>query len=774
MLKVSQHRTTHLLASILFASLLLCSGAANEAAADCDGGTPGYGGAVPTIQVGALVAGDTAFVTVDNISTAASGVYVGFSLRESCRDVSSRYGTGARIGPALVDVPGATPPFRPILYAGLQSPRMVFQKRIPRHWGNRTLHVQALVADPYATGGLALSDGISIPIQKPAGSSGQVIISGLLSLPSPRSHIGSEYDARTGLIHVFGPDVTVIDTTRPSSAAIRSTQETFPSERSSVATVTDPSTGLVYVFGGSNPSSRERFRDIVAFDYFAPIGRRMTVLPDTLPTPLSATSAVWDEDEGVAYLFGGINDLGRATRDVMRFDPNGPVGGRLTVLADQMPNAGFGYTAVYDSRRRLIYVAGGDYPEILDFSPSRPTGSRFRTLDRFGSSRREMSAHYDAARDQVFFFGGVGAYGVVLSEIASYSPNAPAGTRLLTVAELPAALGGTSAVRDPLSDRILILGGYSATDGPVDRIVEFRPPDSVRTLGGFLDSVELGGAVSDPRTGKSYVFDNAVYVVDPSAPFGQEVRVTADLFPSQRRTIAATWDSRRNVAYLFGGYQETTRLRLREILEFDPARPEGSRFTPLPDSLPTGLAASSAAWDSNRGVVYLFGGVNEEGRQTRQIIRFDPAAAPGGRVSVLPDLLQSSASSLAVVYEASNDAFFVMGDGTSSIFSFQPWAPAGSRLRQIGSLPQARSSMAAVADPSRGSIFLFGGRDALGNTTDEIFEFDPFLPPQDSVMQIGTLPLERAYSTAVYWQAREKILIFGGTGASRDIRLFEY
>ncbi len=760
--------------SVLAGFFLLPTLLAPESVADCDGGTPGFGGLVPTISVGSVVAGDNATVNVGNISSAATAVYVGFSLREGCRDVSAVFGPGARLGPALVDVPGSIPPFRPIFYGGLGAPSHAIQRRIPAHWASRNIYIQALVADPFATGGFAFSRGIGVRVEESSTPGGRYVVSGLLALPSPRSHVSAEFDVRTGLIHVFGPDVTVIDPSRPASSAIRVTQEVFPVPRVSCATVTNAENGLVYVFGGTSPTSRSRFAEIFAFDYFAPIGQRLILLPDPLPSGRSGMAAVFEPTEKVTYLFGGITDNGRPTREILRVNPFAAPGAQVTVLPDQLPAATDGLSAVYDSRRRTIYVAGGDFAEIFEFDYRRPAGSRLRAIDQFSTPRRDMAAVFDAGRDAVFFIGGMRSSTVYFSDIVRFSPGAPAGARLSVVASLPSERGSSAAVYDGIGDRILVIGGYSRNEGLLDRVIEYRPPGFVRTLGGFTNGVQLAGAVLDPRTGRSYVFDLQTYVVDSSAPFGDEIRVTADAFPTPRRTVAAVWDGRRNVAYLFGGLQESNRERLSDIFEFDPSLPEGARLRRLADVLPIGTSAIGAAFDSSRGHAYLFGGTVEEGRPTRQILKFDPSAAPGTRVTTLADTIPVSASSLGVAYEETNDSLFVFGDGTSSIYAFLPWAPSGSRVRVAGSLPGERDAVAAVTDTSRGVIHVFGGRQKFGHPIAEILEFDPLLPSGESVMLVGMLPLERAYSTAVYWPARDRILLFGGIKAERDIRVFEH
>ena len=68
-----------------------------------------------------------------------------------------------------------------------------------------------------------------------------------------------------------------------------------------------------------------------------------------------------------------------------------------------------------------------------------------------------------------------------------------------------------------------------------------------------------------------------------------------------------------------------------------------------------GVSATSIGREIWLGSV--LGGVSEEGRPTRQILKFDPSAAPGSRVSGLSDLLQTSSSSLAVAYEETAEEF---------------------------------------------------------------------------------------------------------------------
>jgi hypothetical protein len=152
-------------------------GVRTQAFGQCTGGgTSGGNGLVPQISVGTVTAGQTASVTVSNVSPSATRVYLTWSLNPGCIDVSSQFGAGATLVPNLRPNPrGSVPPYVPSLDAGLSAPTMSFSARVPPRWAGRTVYAQAFVQDGSAqAGGYALSDGITVTV---GGTGGQSSVS---------------------------------------------------------------------------------------------------------------------------------------------------------------------------------------------------------------------------------------------------------------------------------------------------------------------------------------------------------------------------------------------------------------------------------------------------------------------------------------------------------------------------------------------------------------------------------------------------------------------
>lgn len=126
---------------------------------------------------------------------------------------------------------------------------------------------------------------------------------------------------------------------------------------------------LVYVFGGSDGEDRA---DVLTFNTTT---NTVTTLDVTLPTPRSAPSLTWDGrarpekgcPEGCAYIFGGKTPQGR-TSSVLRFDPSTP----SVTAAGTLPTALSATTAVWNGTAAFIAggtTATGHVGSILRFDP---------------------------------------------------------------------------------------------------------------------------------------------------------------------------------------------------------------------------------------------------------------------------------------------------------------------------------------------------------------------------------------------------------------------
>ena len=85
-----------------------------------------------------------------------------------------------------------------------------------------------------------------------------------------------------------------------------------------------------------------------------------------------------------------------------------------------------------------------------------------------------------------------------------------------------------------------------------------------------------------------------------------------------------------------------------------------------------------------------------------------------------------------------------------------------TRLSPTGTLPRGRSFQSAVFDPVRNRLLVFGGTGATGNL-DELWELSLSGPPAWTKLDpVGPPPSPRAYQSAIYDPVQDRMLVFGG------------
>jgi hypothetical protein len=76
-------------------------------------------------------------------------------------------------------------------------------------------------------------------------------------------------------------------------------------------------------------------------------------------------------------------------------------------------------------------------------------------------------------------------------------------------------------------------------------------------------------------------------------------------------------------------------------------------------------------------------------------------------------------------------------------------------------LPRGRENHSLVADASRNRLLLFGGRDSLGALRNDVWQLDSNRV-WSQIVPIGTPPSPRAGHTAIYDPARDRMIVYGG------------
>jgi hypothetical protein len=241
------------------------------------------------------------------------------------------------------------------------------------------------------------------------------------------------------------------------------------------------------------------------------------------------------------------------------------------------------------------------------------------------------------------------------------------------------------------------------------------------------------------------------------------VQLSPAVSPSGRADARMAHDAARSVTYLYGGNAGGGPWggpASDETWSWD-----GQTWTQLqPAVTPGGRARYGAAFDSARGRMVIYGGLDNLAFPiaSADTWEFDgsnwalvtTATGPGPREAV------------AMCYDTTNRRTLMFGGLDPQVGGFaDTWAFDGTtwtRLATNGS-PSARTGAEMVFDSARGVALLQGGSDPnTGATIDETWEFDG-----SSWTLIGSgAPADHAQFAMVYDPRRQNTLLFGGIDSS--------
>ncbi len=415
--------------------------------------------------------------------------------------------------------------------------------------------------------------------------------------------------------------------------------------------------------------------------------------------------------------------------------------------------------------------------------------------------RSGLACAYDEARFEMVFFGG-GAGAVPFDDTwewdgGSLDPMSP----VVTGEQRPAARSAHGMVYWP-GLGVAVFGGLSVRGRMNDLWIwdgsgwyELPPgtPPSARvgaavsfdTLQGVL--VAFGGETDSGLSGELWVHDGSGWTQETA---GGDV-------PAARTGSRLVYDSARGVHLLVGGRRQTGLAEDHYELSYSGIWPSGSWNWTRRDSVdvgnvPPGRTSHVAGYDSNRGVVIVFGGFLETtgAPGAGRIWEFDENGIDGPVWDTPFGGTLNPLAGAAACYDTDRQVFVIAGgavpnasvnpdiyrwDGVSQTVSYDLTRGAGG--------PPARSGAAAayLDTDSNGELLrqmvLFGGRAASGSLLNDLWLYDaiagiwteqrfgtnpasPSLPP----------PMENA--ELVEDKGRGVLVLYGGTasgGASSDI-----
>jgi len=229
--------------------------------------------------------------------------------------------------------------------------------------------------------------------------------------------------------------------------------------------------------------------------------------------------------------------------------------------------------------------------------------------------------------------------------------------------------------------------------------------------------------------------------------------------PSPRRQHAMAYDSQRGVVVLFGGHGlgGGGLMYLGDTWEWN-----GSSWSQVSSGGPSARDAHAMAYDSQRGVTVLLGGGQIQGQSQVTTSFSDTWEWDGGSWSQASGGMPSVQPGHAMAYDSQRGRMVLCGGpggGISNGVLVDTWEWDGSSWSQIGSnAPQARSAHAMAYDSQRDRTVLFGGA-IPGAYIGDTWEWDG-----SSWNQVGsTGPQARSAHAMAYDSQRGVTVLFGGS-----------
>ena len=275
-----------------------------------------------------------------------------------------------------------------------------------------------------------------------------------------------------------------------------------------------------------------------------------------------------------------------------------------------------------------------------------------------------------------------------------------------------------------------------------------------------------------------YILFNDIWTLDVSGSPTWSQTPIAGAVPGERHSPQWGYDAARNRVLVFGGYGRHYPTSpqyeyLNDVWELSlEGTPQWTELTPAGQA-PSGRLAGAAVYDPMRQRFVGFGGTINAPVDTwvlnlRGQANWQPLPIGGVR--------PNGHWGMTWVYDAKLDRMLIFGGSTDDGYygaNNDVWEltlrglPQWRKLTTSGDRPVARRSGAAIFDPLRNRMVIYGGFDAvpgsdqfLGDTWALDFDSDP--PAWSQLNPAGALPPGRDGVPAAYDPLSDRMIVYGG------------
>src|SRR6266487_4609894 len=299
------------------------------------------------------------------------------------------------------------------------------------------------------------------------------------------------------------------------------------------------------------------------------------------PTTLRSNHrVVWDSQDNLLFVFGGVDDQGNLLNDLWSFSPT---------------------TQIWKEAIASTATTG------LCQNSNIP------------APRMNAAMVWDSVDQQILLYGGLGASNHYLGDLWSYSPTAGTWTALACSGN-PPGVRLTSAVWT--GSQMLLLGGAN-TYGLLSDFWAYTPANGGGTWQKLPDSPmgqrEFQTMVWDSTDNQVYVFGGLdmagqqkqdFYVYSANSGWMQITPKSTNNPPSRQQGMG-TWDSKDNLMLLMGGWEDGQGVPYWGFWAFDPKQDAWGLLTPLNSAgahtIP-GRTGAVMVWDATDQHAYIYAG----------------------------------------------------------------------------------------------------------------------------------------------------------------------
>lgn len=574
----------------------------------------------------------------------------------------------------------------------------------------------------------------------------------------PPSRIGHAaiYDPVRDRMVVFGGgsgffrnDVWALSLSGDPAWSAIATAGTRPSARYGHAAIYDPVRDRLVVFGGyrQDDGSDHYLNDVWALSLAGnPTWSALAPAGET-PSARFLHAAIYDGEHDRMVVFGGsdaqLGELPVGNRgfrnDVWALSFAGIHAWSELTPGGPPPPGRNGHTAIYDAVRSRMVVFGGYsydgtdhyYHDVWSLSlEGNSVWSALASTEDLPSERYLHSGIFDPVRDRMVMFGG-GSNGGFRNDLWALSlAGSPAWAALGPLGTPPSGRTSPTVIYDPVRDRMVVFGGQR-------------------------------------QDGLDHYFSNDVWAFSLTGNPAWSALTPAGAPPSGRSRHTAIYDPVRDRMIVFGGGFRTDVWALSLA-----GSSAWSELTPGGETSPPARFGHTAIYDPVRDRMVVFGGAG--GGLLNDVWALSLGGSPAWSELTPAGDTPAARVDHTAIYDPVRDRMVVFGGNDyvqGPYYRNDTWAlslagiPAWSALTPAGSPPSRRFLHAAIYDPVRDRMVVFGG-----STEDDSDHFlnDAWTlslansPTWQALTPEGTPPPGRYGTTAAYDLVRDRMMVFGG------------